>query len=165
MANYGEMLDTGYDPFKEKIYNMFCVYFNNPIMTKIKDVNQFSMYAIKTNGMLGIEHRYIIVFVDKNNYPVGHEETLDNLFWVSIQTRTLTEDYKTKVHNYIPRRIPELDKKINLKHKDDKQYVYNVEDYPISVCLISKNKGMLEYGNSGKIINAIETFQTVINFL
>lgn len=164
MANYGEMLDTGYDPFREKIYNIFCIYFNNPSLTKIKDINQFSMYAVKTNGMLGIEHRYIIVFVYKNNHHTGHEETLDNLYWVSIQTRTLTEEYKTRVHNYIPRKLPELDKKINLQHRDDKQYVYNVEDYPISITLIPKSKS-LDYGNTGKIINAIETFQTIVNFL
>jgi hypothetical protein len=163
MSNYGELIDSAFDPSKDKVYKSFVKYFNNPIMVKLKDVGNYSMYGVKTNSMLGIEHRYIIIFAFNDKRPVGFKEKLESFQWVSLQTRTLQEDYRTDIHNYVPRRISELDKKIDLKSRDSNQYVYNVEGLPLTVTLLPKSKN-LDYNSNGSLVNAIETFQTIINF-
>ena len=37
--DYGELLDD-YVPERDNIYSYFVKYFNNPTMTKVKDINQ-----------------------------------------------------------------------------------------------------------------------------
>ena len=71
MAQYGELL-TGFDPFKDEMYKLFDTYFERPILTKIKNINNYSMYLIKMHSMLAREFRYLIVFVPKDDYRFGH---------------------------------------------------------------------------------------------
>ena len=98
---YGEMLDD-YDSDKDEIYNMFCDYFANPIMTKIKNEGQFSMYVSKIYCLLSKECRYIICFTFANNDSIGTIDALKNIKWVNFQTRTLFEQYPSTVHAYQP---------------------------------------------------------------
>ena len=159
MANYGEII---YDSSKDGLYNLFTQYFSNPVMTKIKDTDLYSMYIAKINAQLGIEFRYIIVFIWKDDSKVGTEEKLESLKWVSLQTRTLKDEYKLNIHSYIPSRSVALGNKITLVHKDNKQYRYTVENLPIIVTLLPTEKG-IEYNSSGNLISALETYQTIIS--
>jgi hypothetical protein len=160
MTQYGEIIDNGYDPKKEQVYNIFAKYFNNPKMVKIKDVKNYSMYGVKINIISGIEYRYILVFVEKDKNSVGYPEDFLNLNWIVLQTRTLQDEYNIPVHDYIPRRIPELE--CNIKSIDT-NYNYMVEKLPIKITLIPKNGG-LEYHSSGTLLSAIETYQTIVSF-
>ena len=45
MSQYGVMLDTTADPLNEQVYESFVQYFNNPVLAKIKNVEQYSMYG------------------------------------------------------------------------------------------------------------------------
>lgn len=161
MIKYSNIVDPYLDPEKENVYNLFSIYFNNPIMTKIKDINNTSMYAVKNRALLGIEYQYIIAFVHQDKFPILHKEELQHLKWISLQTRTLKDDYKVETHFYIPKRLPGLDKKINLISQDDKKYVYET-DYPISITLLPKTKNQYEYTSEGTIVSALETYQTII---
>ena len=165
MAHYGQLLDAGYDPTKDNLYKLFAQYFNNPIMTKLKNVNGYSMYIAKIYALLGIKHRYIIVFIPEDNHSIGTQEYLENLHWSSLQTRTLTEEHLLSPHTYIPSRFPALNKKITLIKYDKKQYVYSVEDLPLIVTLLpsDKSKG-IEYNSSGSLVAALETFQTIVSY-
>jgi len=162
MANFGSLIDGSYDPQKQDVYNMFTDYFRNPRMIKIKDVEQYSMYLTKIHTLLGIEFRYLIAFVYKDSVQVGGVETLDNLSWVSFQTRTLSEEYNTPSHTYIPQRTPSLDKRIKLVRKTEKSYAYIVEELPILITMIPKGKN--EYSATGSVIPALETFNTIVSF-
>lgn len=163
MASYGQLINSGFDPVKESVYTLFTEYFENPVMTKIGDVNNFSKYLTKIHALLGVEFRYIIVFVRKNNAKPGSQLSLDRLKWVSLQTRTLSDEHDLSWHAYIPRRLPDLDKKITLVNKDERQYVYTVQDLPLIVTLLPKSKG-LDYNSSGTVVSALETYQTIITF-
>lgn len=164
MAYHGQVLDTGFDPSKENIYELFTQYFNNPVMTKIKDIDQFSMYMTKIHAILGIEFRFLIVFIFHDIVPIGNQEKLQNLKWISLQTRTLKEDKNLSHHSYVPRRLADLDKKITLIKQDTRQYIYQVENMPLIITLLPKTKG-LDYTSSGSVVSALETYQTIVNFI
>jgi len=164
MAYHGQPLDVDYDPAKEDLYSLFSQYFKNPKMTKIKDINNYSMYICKIHALLGIEYRYVIVFVNKDELPNGTEKFLLDLYWISLQTRTLTDEHNIPSHAYIPRRIPELDKKIQITTKNNEQYKYKVDDLPIEITLLPKSKG-LDYQPTGTVVTALETYHTIVSFL
>lgn len=155
-----------YDPIRDDVYSAFVEYFANPAMTKMKDVNDYSMYIAKVYAMLGIEYRYIIVFVKKDEFPLGSTKLLSNLSWVSLQTRSLQDDHNLSYHSYIPKRHPAIDKKISLIRKDSQQYVYHVDQLPISIVLLPTKKNTdLEYATSGHVTTALESYQTIVTFL
>lgn len=164
MAQYGEILDFNFDPIKETVYPLFIEYFNNPKMKKIKNIDTFSMYITKVYSLLGNEFRYIIAFVRKDNLDINKTVPLSELRWISLQTRTLEDNHNTEIHNYLPRRLSNLDKNIYLIKRDENQYLYNVKDIPITITLLPKTKN-IEYSQNGTVVKAIETYQTIINFI
>lgn len=160
MAN---MATPIYDPFRDDLYQLFYTYFNDPVMTKMKDVHNYSQYQVKIQAVLGTEQRYIIVFVHKDGFAKGTREKLSNLPWISLQTRTLKEDHNILNHTYIPRRLPRLDKVITLSQKDSARYEYNVKDLPITITLLpSGAKRTNEYNPSGTVVSALETYNTIV---
>lgn len=163
MAEFAELVDD-YNPHREKVYPLFSSYFNDPTMTKIKNIDNYSVYVAKLHSLLIIEFRYIIAIIYKDNKNIGYTTKLSNLHWETLQTRTLPEDHKIAFHTYIPSRVPYLDHKIKLIHQDETQYKYRTENLPVIVTLLPKTKGHLEYNKEGTIINAIETYQTIISF-
>ncbi len=164
MAKYGEPLDNDYDPVRETVYPIFVEYFNNPLMSKLKDVDNYSVYICKIHALLGIEYRYLFVFVYPDNIPLGTQINLSKLYWVSLQTRSLQEEHTLQSHSYIPRRLKQMDRKIHIEYKDTEQYIYNVEQLPLVVTLLPKTKNYMEYNDHGSLISAIETYQTIISF-
>ena len=165
MASYGQLLEDGYDPDQDIVYPLFVKYFGDPKMVKLKNVDKFTMYITKIHALLGIEYRYLIVIVREDGYPKGHVQNLANLKWVSLQTRTLSDDYDSPVLSYVPRRSPDIDRKITLSSKDSKQYVYSVEDLPIRIAIIPKTGGGYDYAPTGSVVVALETFQTIVTFV
>jgi hypothetical protein len=164
--NNGIILDSKFDSYliRDNIYPLFIRYFEDPILTKVKDINNFSMYACKVQALLGIEFRYIICFIKQDSNPIGSQLNLSDISWECIQTRTLTEDYNVNMHAYIPQRLNGLNKKIYLQNKDDKSYDYKVDGLPMTISLLPKTKH-IDYLNSGSVVNAIETYQTIIKWL
>jgi hypothetical protein len=163
--NNGKILDSKFDSFliRDNIYPLFVNYFEDPVLTKVRDVNNFSMYACKIQALLGIEYRYLICFIRQDKNPVGSTLNLSDLSWDCIQTRTMTEDYNVNIHGYIPQRLAGLNKKIYLINKDEYSYNYNVDGLPFTVSLLPKTKN-LDYLNTGSVINALETYQTIIKW-
>ena len=168
--NYGELLDD-YEPEHENIYSYFVKYFNNPTMTKIKDIEnsnrqKFSMYACKVYGLLTNENRYILCITYGNNYNIGTVEELRTIHWISLQTRRLPENYQCLTHSYIAKIEGPLDEMIERIKKDEKSSTYSCENIPgiIITLLHTEKKDSNTYQNKGKIINALETFETIITF-
>lgn len=164
MTEFGEVLDD-YNPVRETIYPLFTKYFDNPVLTKIKNVENYSVYMTKIHALLGIEFRYIIAFIHNDKKPIGTTAPLSSLYWETLQTRTLQDDHRIPVHTYIPHRAPYLDQKIKLIYQDDKQFKYTVEKLPLTVTLLPKTKSNLEYNREGNMISALETYQTIISFV
>lgn len=166
MAHYGEILDAHYDPRRDTVYPLFVEYFNDPVMTKIKDVNDYSMYMAKIHALLGVEYRYLVVFVHQDTLNVKSTEKLSNLQWISLQTRTLTDNHDIAFHSYNPRRLPGLMKTITNTSPNTGKYTYKVDSLPITITLIPKEKdGKNEYSSTGVVVTALETYNTIVNFL
>ena len=164
-----------YNPERDEIYSLLAKYFGNPEITKMKDVENYSMYICKIYAVLGIEFRYIIAFVLKDEFPVGNKTSLFDLPWISLQTRTLTDDHVLYQHTYIPSKFGKINSKIRLIMQDEKQYKYSVDNLPIFITLLPKqktrnwermneNNASLEYSREGSLMGALETYQTIITF-
>ena len=98
MFKYGQIIDSGFEPEKHSVYQAFTDYFNNPTMTKVKDVDKYSMYITRIHAMLGNAERYLITIVPRDVNNKKHTEKMQSLEWVSLQTRTLEEIHRVPSH-------------------------------------------------------------------
>jgi hypothetical protein len=162
MAQYGELLDV-YEPEKDALYGYFDDYFNHPTMVKIKNVSELGVYMSKTYCLLTNECRYIIVFVNEDYQPAGTKQELKKLPWISLQTRTLSDKHNLPPHDYQPKAIGPLNKKIVRINKTNEASTYRCEGLPITITLLhTKTDTDSEYQQYGNVITALETYQTVI---
>jgi len=164
MANYGQVLDCGLD--YENMYKSFSDYFANPLMTKIKNVDLFSMYASKTHCLLSRECRYILVFRDIDSKQLGSTENLRDINWKSIQTRTMADYHNIPPHPYTAENKGPLREIISRVDKNDKHSTYTCNNFPIKISILhTKKKGMHDYQDKGTIISALETWQTIVTLI
>lgn len=163
MAQYGQVLDGGYEPEKDYVYSLFVNYFNNPTMTKIKDMNNYSMYACKVYCLLSKECRYIIAITHMDNYSSGTVEELKTIKWISLQTRTLFEQYNVQTHAYEPKAEGPLATGIVRIKKDNNTSTYESTELPIIVTLLHTPKKS-NYQDKGTIVVALETWETIVTF-
>lgn len=165
MSEYGEVINCGYDPTKNYIYDSFSDYYKCPTLTKIKNVDKYSVYMTKIYAMLGNAHRYLILFIEQDHEPIGNTKSMKNCEWVSLQTRTLEDQYHLKPHVYTSEKKPPLNQKINIVSQDEKKSIYNCETLPLTITLLHTRKNTkYQYQQTGTIVSALETFQTVISF-
>ncbi len=124
-----------------------------------------SVYYCKINCLLGKYKRYIIVFVKKDTNKIGHTELLSNLPWISLQTREIEMDYKIGKHSYEPRLLQSLYKTIKIKERNKDCSTYSCDEYPILTITLLHDpniKSEIQYGNTGTIVNALETYKTIL---
>jgi hypothetical protein len=145
---------------------MFTEYFNNPIMTKLKNDNNLSMYVVKNYCLTSTTCRYIIVFVPIDYNNLGSEVELKDLNWISLQTRTLENTINNvKIHGYTPEEKGPLTAKINRTKITKEASIYSCEEFPITVTLLHTNKNTSTvYQPKGNVIIALETWETIITF-
>jgi len=167
--NYGTAIDS-YDPRNEDVYTVICKYFNNPMLTKIKEVEGegYSMYAAEAKCGLGLHTRYIVVLIVQDSSPVGTVQLLDKLKWISFQTRTLLEKFNiSNSFQYTPSRNPS--NKINIILREEKHCKYICEDFQVNVTLITEDwepkQNTQTYQKTGTLSQAIETWKTIITFV
>jgi len=163
--NYGIPIDN-LTPEKDPVYDMFIEYFNNPILTKIKHENNFSMYATKTYCLTSTTCRYIIAFVPADTLQLGSTNNLSDLKWVSLQTRTLSEKFSNiGTHGYSAEEKGPLMSKIHRVNITKEASTYKCNDYPLTITLLHDTKKNSDsYQNSGNIIIALETWNTIITW-
>ena len=166
MTEYGHIINPNFDPSKNIVYEAFCDYFNNPIVTKIKNVEQFTVYMVKIFSMIGNAYRYLVLFVNRDYNNIGFKQPMKNVEWISLQTRTLEDFHDIPVHKYrAVTNIPELKQSLHIKTRDEKQSIYECENFPLVVTLLHTRKNyIMQYPNNGNIASALETYQTIFNF-
>ena len=117
----------------------------------------------KTYCLLTNECRYIVIFTPQDYDPVGKKKELKSLSWVSLQTRTLSDKHDLPPHDYQPRVIGPLNKKIVRIEKTNEASTYKCEGLPLTVTLLHvKHDTEFEYQQYGNIISALETYHTII---
>lgn len=165
MAQYGKIIDNNYNPERDNIYKMFIDYFNNPVMTKIKNQDKFSMYMTKAYCLTALTCRYIIVFIYLDNNQVGSEKNLENLRWISFQTRTLDSKLNIVSHGYMKELKGPLLSKIKRVNITPEASTYICDELLLTVTLLhTKQKTQDAYQENGNIILALESWETIITF-
>ena len=106
-----------------------------------------------------------MIFINKDKNIVGKLIPMNSCKWCFLQTRTLEDIHNIKPHSYQTRITPELNHKIKIIKRDDKQSEYECETLPINITILHTRKDFTyQYQNNGNIINALETYQTIVNF-
>jgi hypothetical protein len=149
----------------KQLHDALCEFFEQPVMSKKKNIDGFSMYVSQIYCLLSNEYRYIIAFVNEDVFPAGYVQPLSNLKWNSIQTRTLTENFNLPRHNYIPKRKPGfiLDSQIKRTKFENGSSEYSCERLPeFKINLIHTSNDINDYQPDGSLVRAIETYQTII---
>jgi hypothetical protein len=164
MSEYGFMLNN-VDPSKDYVYKSFVKHFNNPVMSKMKDSDGFSLYACKTTCMLINKCRYIIALVPKDSYQLGTRFNLSEIEWINFQTRILVGKYDVPVHSFQPVVEYPMDSEITEYEKNVNITSYNCEHFKLKIHLLhTKENNLWEYTPKGKLSSALETYQTIITF-
>ncbi len=153
----------------KNLYNLVDMYFDQPIMEKMKNEKGMSIYICKLATLLAsVEQRYLIAICHEDLIPVGSRLPLKNIEWKNFQSRTLPEkDYivKTK-HSYLSKNGIEYQVPVYLKQRYEDHTDYMVDDKEVNIkctiTLLHKKKNLYTFPDSGTIGACLETFQTVI---
>jgi hypothetical protein len=162
---YGEVIQNNI--YYEKIYGIFTFYYNNPIMTKMYNYENYGVYYCKIKFMLGLLYRYIIVFVENDTNNINSELNLENLKWSSFQTRTIKDNHDIPIYNYIkPKSIPPelLYTIIKSDTSKDGENIYTCSEFPIEIELLTTER-VSTYSSKGNILQSLEIYQTIINLI
>lgn len=161
--NLGEIIDDSIISKKHKTYKHFDDYFNNPVLYKIKNIQNYSMYIVPIRNMIS-ESRYLIVFVRGDKHPIGHKNNLSNMEWISLQTNIIKNTkYSLPYHSYTPSLNTPLNTPIHLTKMTPDSYDYHCSTYGLNLSLILDDKNK-HYVHNGNLVNAIETYRTIFTW-
>lgn len=153
------------DPEKDYTYQLFANYFDHISLEKVRDEGQFSIYMAQFPCLLLNEQRFIVVMTPKDNFPPSYLKSIDELRWVSLQTRTLQAEYPDLIQqSYQQKQISLYEKDLSIISRNRSISVYKVEDLPLQVSLLHTRGNEYEYPNQGNLVAALETFRTIIQF-
>ena len=149
----------------DNFYDIFCKYFDDPILKKVKDDEHFSVYMTRINCLLIGVCRYVLVNVPKDGLPVGTEKKLSTMGWAVLQTRTLGGKINCTNSSYKPKTEEIFESQLSIIKRTKKYSEYNCENIPIKVNIFHKKNEEFEYPNNGKLNSAIEIYNTAISRL
>lgn len=155
---------------KDVIYDLFKKYYSRLKLTKIKTISpNYSVYYALSCGLLCLNNKYIVVVVEDDFHKIGDLIELEDIYWVSLQTRTIDNlDFKNKIiesnyENILPPNV--MQSKIKLIQKQKDRYVYACNDYPCLQIELLKNKDDRDFAEFGTLHSALETYSCSIKFL
>lgn len=160
MSQYGYVIDSDLDFSKREIYQLFFNYFNDPILTKIKDDAGNTLYAAKI-GLLLRDNRYLLVSTPKDNYQVGQTFKLSDIKWNILQTRTLSDDYNCNSFSYSPTKKHPYNTRIFVDKRYDHMSTFRCKDYKIQVCMLHTDNSKFQYPDIGYLAGALETYNAL----
>lgn len=155
-------------PERQNVYDLIISHVGNPLMKKTRTDEKYSIYMVEVASMLLNEKRFFIAISFNDTRPLGSTDYLSNIKWSSFQARTLLDGYSLDIpiHNYIVNRGIASSIVIKISSRDKTISTYNAEKCPsISISLIHTKNQEYEYPNEGNIASALETFQTIIQFI
>jgi hypothetical protein len=156
-----------HNPLIDLVYKSFVNYFNNPLLTKVNQTQDFkSIYAVKIKCHLIGVYRYLLVIVSNDSNQLGTHKNLCDLNWQNLQTRTFTKDpYQITTHSYIPQNTDPMNQKIvNIASKStDKLMYYDATLFPLNIILLYTPKNTY-YSKTGTLAAAIESYESLITF-
>lgn len=161
-SDVGTMIDSGVDINRVNVYNIFSNYFDNPRMRRIQDLQggTYVLYGCKIRSMLAKDNRYLFACIHVSKAK-RTDEFLEDLEWVTFETRTLAEELNVPIHSYSRKR---LDNVINVLTKGEKEFNYTCPDYDLAVRLLVGKSQIRPYNDRGTLGLALETYNTIIAF-
>lgn len=149
----------------ENIRMLLTDYFNNPLMTKVKNDGDSSYYFVKVNTQLLGEKRYIIAITSIDNNPIGKRMYLKSIMWKSLQTRSLKTNYNVESITYYSDLLDNY--YLRVIDRNNSHTTYSSDDIDnINVHLLHiQNNNLYEYPSQATLSGAIEKFQTLINII
>jgi hypothetical protein len=143
------------------MYDIFYTYFDNPIMTKLRNEDTHSIYVCRIRSLLMNDKRYILAYVPINAYLNGTETRMSNLKWTVLQARKLQESLNLPFHSYNPKQPPPYNTPIHLVSKTDTISLYECQ-LPIQIHLLADDSIFYDYGVNGAINAALETYNCIV---
>lgn len=145
------------------IYNLISDYYENPLLHKIKDEKNQSLFGVQLSSFLLNERYYIICTTSS---PIENKTMyLKDIPWTSFQVRTLTDDkysdlpkikYRIKKDNKFGTPLQLISRNNNIS-----SYKTN-NNLPLTISLLHTKGIEYEYSNEGTIHSALETHQTIL---
>lgn len=153
-------------PLNKKFYEYLDFYYDHPLMKKIKDEHEYSVYMCKIYSLLLNEKRYLIAIVQKDHYPINHICNLIDLNWISFQARVLDDYEYTEInsHSYLSKKTPNYSVYKISQDVDKSIYHLKNNEFPIEIILLHTHHDIFEYPNDGNLVSCLETYQTIIQF-
>ena len=152
---------------KESLYGAFVDYFGDLGLTRIKESDGWSVYSARVYSGLN-QQRYIFVIVP-TQASKGDTTSLNQLDWVSFQTRQSDDQHKVPIHNvYLTdERKKLLPDKITIVNRTKDETIYVTDSLPITVRLLhdQKKNNYLQYPDQATLYQALNTFRCVVDLL
>ena len=152
---------------KEDVYGAFVDYYGDLKLRLIKVENGWSVYCCKAYSGLN-QQRYIFVIVPQRLSP-GEEATLDQLDWVSFQTRTTDEVHQVPTHHlYLDDvRKKMMSDKITAVDRTKEETFYVTDSLPIKLRLLHdlKKNNYLQYPDRAFLYQALDTYRCIVELL
>jgi hypothetical protein len=163
MSQYGQPI-LEYEPEKDEVYQAFVKFYNNPPMAKVFDRQAYSVYMTKTHCLLTNECRYLVAFLPIDGMSPGYVQKLDEIRWICFETRTMEDKHELPPHGYRAQRGGLLWSKIERIDNTPEASTYKCDKLPIRVTMLGDGKDGALWQDTGNVIVALETFETIVTF-
>lgn len=149
---------------RDGIYALITEYYDNPILYKIKNMNNLSMYAIQLPCFLLNEKRYLIALINQDDNPFNYGQYLKDLRWKTLMIRSLEDEnlQSLPIHNYSIKRDDKYKIPLKIKSRNNDISIYECNLGLIEVSLLHTRNNEFEYPNEGNLVSAFETFKTLL---
>lgn len=154
--------------FKKQISKLY----NDPILEKVEEIGNASIYKAKINSMLvASSMKYIVVISVNDLTPIFQNKKLSQINWASFQTRQIPKHHVDKSLYNLPEininysEIPSLlkDKITKIDTYEDK-VEYISSNIPVKIVLLTENREKgLAMKNESTIERALSYFDTIIS--
>lgn len=136
-------------------------------MKVIKSNDGWTVYCAKVQSGLNL-NRYLFAIVPEKAY-IGKESTLEQLDWVSFQTRSTEDAHDVPVYTFFldDKRKRMLSDMITVIDRTVECTNYVTTNLPIKISLIhdKKKNNTLQYPDKAFLYQALETYNCVIEIL
>lgn len=156
----------------EEFKRQIAQFYNDPILQKVEELGNASIYKAKVDSMLVASNlKYLVAVSFNDNTPIFEKKKLSQIKWVSFQTRQVPKNYTDKSLYNLPEirlqqgSIPDLLKdKITKIDTTDERVEYMSSNLPIKIVLLTESfdKGSSMKSDSN-IERALSYFNTIIS--
>ena len=156
------------NPDKEFLYQLLDRYYDSPMLLKIRDDPEFSMYGVQLPCFLLNEKRFLILLCPRDAFYKNSRRSMKDLRWVSLQARSLNDPDMASLplHTYQIKRDVQYALPLTIFHRSVQVSSYRLDEYPLEVSLLhARSNNEFEYPKEGTLVSALETFQTILQWV